>query len=97
MPGASISPVDPFVFLALALAVFTAGVLVVVIRELVRNVRKLTGQIRATTDRLTPLTEELQAELAVTTTEVEGLSRSVARVQEERSARPQRRRPKRKG
>ena len=69
------------------------AVLVVVIRDLLRNIRKLGDQVRASTERLAPLNEELQAELAVTSVEVEGLARSVERLQKERAARPKR--PKR--
>ncbi len=86
----------PFVFLSLAIAVFAVGVLVVVVRELLRNIRGLTGQIRTTTERLVPLTSELQSELAVTSVEVDGLSRSIAAVQQERSTRARRRKPRRK-
>lgn len=85
-----------FIILALALAVLAIAVLVVVLRELLRNVRKLSDQVRATTDRLTPLTEELQAELATTSVEVEGLTRSVERVQKERAGRVRRTRSRRK-
>ena len=87
-------PVNPFVFLALAIAVFAIGVVVVVVVELVRNVRKLTSQISATSQRLVPLTDELQAELAVTSVEVEGLTRAVEQVQKERSGRARRRKPR---
>ncbi len=86
----------PFVVLSLAIAVFAAGVLVVVVRELLRNIRGLTGQMRATTERLVPLTSELQSELAVTSVEVEGLTRSIAAMQEERSTRARSRKPRRK-
>lgn len=87
--------VSPFVFLALAIAVFTAGMLIVVVRELLRNVRGLTGQVRTSTQRLVPLTDELQSELAVTSLEVEGLTKSVERVAQERAGRAKRRKPRR--
>ena len=96
MPGVTMPAVGPFVFLALAIAVFLGAMVAVVVRELVRNVRGLSGQIRATTERLVPLTEELQSELAVTSLEVEGLSRAVARVQKERTSGRKRRKPRRK-
>lgn len=79
-----------FIILALAIAVFLMAYLVVVIRHLLRNIRKLGDQVRATTERLAPLNEELQAELAITSVEVEGLARSVERLQKERAARPKR-------
>lgn len=90
MPG-----VSAFVILALVLAVASVAFLVVVARELLRNIRKLTDQVRATTERLAPLSEELQAEIAVTSVEVEGLQRSIERVQKERAGRPKRHRPRR--
>lgn len=89
--------VNPFVFLALAIAVFAVGVVVVVVLELVRNVRKLTSQISATSQRLVPLTDELQSELAVTSVEVESLTRAVEQVRKERSGRAKRRKPRTKG
>ena len=83
MPG-----VSAFVVLALVLAVLSLAVVGVVIRELLRNVRKLSEQVKATTQRLVPLTDELQSELAVTSVEVEGLSRSMERLQKARAASP---------
>lgn len=88
--------VAPFVVLSLVLAVFALGFIVVVTRHLKRTIGKLTAQVRATTERLAPLTEELQAELAVTSTEIDGLTAGVERLQKERAARPKRRRSKRK-
>lgn len=70
-----------FVVLALVVAVFTVGVIVVVVRELLRTMGKLTDQIRATNERLVPLTEELQSELAVTSVEIEGLTKQVSALQ----------------
>ena len=72
------------------------AIMVVAIRDLLRNIRKLTNQVRATTERLAPLNDELQAELAVTSVEVEGLSRSVERLQKQRAGRPKRNRSRRK-
>ena len=85
-----------FIILALAFAVVAVAVLVVVMRELLRNIRKLGDQVHASTERLAPLNEELQAELAVTSVEVEGLSRSVEQLQKQRAGRPRRKRSKRK-
>jgi hypothetical protein len=77
----------------------TAAV-VVAVRELLRTVSKLTAQLRATTERLVPLSEELQSELAVTSVEIEGLTEQVNRLQTERTqrkaVRPNRRKPRRK-
>lgn len=82
-----------FVILAVVLALFSVAYTVVVARELLRNVRKLNTAVRATSDRLVPLTDELQSELAVTSVEIQDLTDHVARVQRERQARPKRRRP----
>ena len=80
-----------FVVLALVLAVAAVGLMVVVARDLFRVIGKLTAQVRVTTERLAPLNEELRAELAVTSAEVEGLSASVEQLQKQRSSRPKRR------
>ena len=80
--------------LSLTLAVVALGMVVVVVRDLVRTVRRLVDQVRATTERLVPLTQELQGELAVTSAEISGLTEHVAQVQQERSRRPTRRKPK---
>ena len=87
--------VSAFVILALVLAVLSVAVVVVVVRELLRNVRTLTDQVKRTTQRLVPLTDELQAELAVTSVEVEGLTRSMERLQKERATSATRRRSQR--
>ena len=57
------------------------GVIVVAVRELLRTVGKLTDQVRATTERLVPLTDELQSELAVTSVEIEALTKQVSALQ----------------
>jgi predicted PurR-regulated permease PerM len=90
MPG-----VSAFVVLALVLAVMSIATIVVVTRELLRNVRRLNATVKATNQRLLPLTDELQAELAVTTVEVEGLNRSMQRLQKARSTPPVRTRSRR--
>ena len=80
-----------FVVLALVLAVLATAVMVVTVRELLRNLRKLSAAARATNERLMPLSQELQSELAVTSLEVEGLSAQLTRLQTERQARAQQR------
>ena len=80
-----------FVVLALVLAVLAVAVVVVVVRELLRTVGKLTAQLRATNERLVPLTEELQSELAVTSVEIEGLTKQVSALQAPNIPRQQRR------
>ena len=82
---------SPFVVLAIVLAVTALAVTVVVARELIRTIGKLTAQVRVTTERLVPLNEELQSELAVTSNEVAGLTASVEQLQKQRSSRPRRR------
>ena len=89
-----------FVILALVLAVLSVAIVAVMVRELLRTVGKLTAQVRASTERLVPLTEELQTEMAVTSVEVEGLTKSVERLNKRRQTnarRAQRSRSKRKG
>ena len=90
MPG-----VSAFVVLALVLAVMSIATIVVVTRELLRNVRRLNATVKATNQRLVPLTDELQAELAVTSVEVEGLNRSMQRLQKARNTPPVRTRSRR--
>ena len=80
-----------FVVLAIALAVVITAVTVLAGRELWRTSRKLGAAVRTTTQRLAPLSEELQAELAVTSLELDGLSRQVERLRDERQGRARRR------
>lgn len=76
-----------FVILSLAIAVMAVAVLVVIAVQLVRSVRRL-GHVAATVrDTLAPLTDELQAEVAVTTTESEALRRRVDAWQAQRTER----------
>ena len=88
--------VSVFAVLALVLAVVILGVLGVVARELWRTIGKLNAGLRAANERLLPLTEELQAELAVTSVEVQGLTDHVANLQKERAAASKRRPVRRK-
>lgn len=87
----SIGGVSAFVVLAVTLAIAALAFTVVVVRELVRNVRKLTTAVRATNERLVPLTDELQSELAVTSVEMDSLNRSVQRLSEDQRVQRQRR------
>ena len=80
-----------FVVLALALALLAVVGVVLLARDLIRTVRKLTAAVSATTERLAPLSTELQGELAVTSTEVAVLTASVEQLQKERGSRPRRR------
>lgn len=71
----------PFVLLALALAAVAVGAVVVGVRQLLTGVRKLRGAVQAGNDRFAPLLAELQAEVAVSSTEVEVLQERVAALQ----------------
>jgi hypothetical protein len=75
------------VVLAVVLAVVVTAVSAVVARALWRTVRGLQRALAATTERLRPLIEELQAEAAVTTTEVEAVQRRLSTVTSDRTAR----------
>jgi predicted PurR-regulated permease PerM len=91
--------VSAFVVLSLTLALAALAVMVVVVLELVRNLRRLRDSVSATTERLVPLTEELQSELAVTAVEVEGLTRQLEQASKQRQTlakRARRSRSKRK-
>ena len=79
-----------FAVLSLVLALLAIAVVAVTARELLRTVGKLTDQVRATTERLVPLTEELQSELAVTSVEIEGLTKQVSQLQAPNIPRKQR-------
>lgn len=71
----------PFVLLALALAAAALGAVMVGMRQLLTGVRKLRGAVQATNERFAPLLAELQAEVAVSSTEVEVLQERVAALQ----------------
>lgn len=91
-------PVSVFVVLSVAIAFAAMIAAVLMGRELYRTTRKLSAQVKHTNQRLRPLTDELQSEIAVTSLEIEGLSRQVQQLSAERSARAKTRtRTKRKG
>ena len=71
----------PFVLLALALAAVALGTVVVGLRQFLAGGRKLSGAVKATRERFAPLLAELQAEVAVSSTEVEVLQERVAALQ----------------
>ena len=75
-----------FIVLSIVLAVAVLAVTVVVVFEVLRNIRNLAASVSASTERLVPLTDELQAELAVTSVEIDGLTRAVERMQKQRAA-----------
>ena len=77
--------------LAVVLAVVIVGVIVVVARELLRNVRKLQAGVAGVRERFAPLVGELQAELAVTSLELAGLGDGVERARREQERRRRRR------
>jgi hypothetical protein len=65
--------VAPFVLLALALAAVALGAAAVAVRQLLLAGRKLRAAAQGAVERFSPLVEELQAEVAVTSTEAEAL------------------------
>lgn len=76
-----------FVILSLAVAVMVAAVLVLAGIQLGRAVGRLTRVAGDVQERLAPLTQELQDELAVTTTESAALQQTVEAWQRERQTR----------
>lgn len=76
-----------FVILALALAVMAAAVLVLVAVQLWRALRRLLAASAAVAERLAPVTQELQSEVAVTGTETEALQRRLDAWQRQRTDR----------
>lgn len=69
---------DAFVFLALAVAVLSIGLVGVAVAQAVRVTRRLLSTMRAASERIRPLTEELEREAAVAGTEGEALERRLA-------------------
>lgn len=82
-------PVAVFVVVALALAVVAVGGVVVAALQLRGAVSGLRDRAGTAGQRLTPLTDELTDEAAVTAVELEALQDSVARLSASRQ-RPQR-------
>lgn len=74
------------VVLAVALTVVIAVATGVVAVQLVRAMRALRQLLTATATRLEPLVEDLQAEAAVASLELEGLRTSVERLQDARGS-----------
>lgn len=70
-----------FVLLALALAFVALGAAAVAGRQLYLAVRRLRAMTERTSALLTPLLDDLQAEVAVSTTEVEAVQERVAALQ----------------
>ncbi len=69
---------DVFVIVALALAVLSLGAVGVAGVALVRTVKGLAAAAGRTMELVRPLTEELAAETAVTTLEIDALQRNIA-------------------
>lgn len=80
----------PIVVLALALMVTALGAAVVAALLLRRAAAGFTAGVRATTNRLQPLADELQESTEVTATEVETLQASVDRLKAVRQGRSRR-------
>jgi uncharacterized protein YoxC len=68
----------PFVLLAVALAVLTVGLVVVAVVVLVRAVKALAGAMGEVSTQLAGLVDELNAEAAVASLEVDHLQRRLA-------------------
>lgn len=68
-----------FVVLSVAIAVAIVAVTVVVAARLARTVAAMSRGVTASVERLRPLADELQDELAVTQTELEHLQRRADR------------------
>jgi predicted PurR-regulated permease PerM len=79
--------VSTFAILSLALLVVIVGVVAVVARQLWRTLRHTMDVLRTAGQRLQPLADELQAELAVTTVETEALRTGVERLRQPRPRR----------
>ena len=73
--------------LALVVAVVTVAVLVLAGIQLFRAVQRLLSAAKAVSDRLAPLTRELQDEIGVTTAEAAALQQTVDRFQRARQER----------
>jgi Sec-independent protein translocase protein TatA len=67
--------VEVFAVLAVALALMCLGLAVVAARRLKQQAQSLGKAVERVNGRLKPLTDELQSELAVTSTELEHLQR----------------------
>ncbi len=76
-----------FAILSLALLVVSIGVVAVVARQLWHTLRHTMGVLRSAGQRLQPLADELQAELAVTTVEAEALRTGIQRLRQPRHRR----------
>jgi hypothetical protein len=85
------------VIFAIVLGVAITAVTVLAGRELLRNAKMLGAAVKTTSQRLAPLSEELQAELAVTQVEMEGLTRQVERLRDDRASRARRQQAKNLG
>jgi predicted PurR-regulated permease PerM len=79
--------VSTFAILSLVIMVVIVGVVAVVARQLWQTLRHTIDVLRAAGERLRPLADELQAELAVTTVETEALRSGVERLRQPRARR----------
>lgn len=70
----------PLAVLAIALAVVALGAAAMAGVQALRGVRTLREAVTAATGRISPLVTDLQAELAVLSTEAEAVSAAAARV-----------------
>lgn len=78
---------DAIVTLTVVVALVILGACVVAALQLVKTLRTLADGLRTTRERLVPIADELQSELAVTSLEVDALRASAEQVAQERTAR----------
>lgn len=81
-----------FVVLALAVLALAVGAVVVAVLQVRDAAVRGRAAVETTQQRLRPLTEELQAELAATSTETDAVGRRVSELTAARHARRRRRR-----
>lgn len=86
-----------FVILSLALAVMAVAVLVLTGIQLFRAVKRLLAAAKAVSERLAPLTRELQDEVAITGNEAAALQRTVEAFQRSRQERKRTKQTTRQG
>jgi hypothetical protein len=79
--------VPAFVLLAVALAVVALGAAAVAARQLLVTTKRLRAVTQRTTERLRPLLDEIQAEIAVSATEADAVQQRIEALQESRRGR----------
>ncbi len=88
--ASSIQAMPAFVLLALAFAVVALGAVIVAARQVWVGTRRLRVITQRTQERLQPVLDDLQAEVAVSATEAEAVQERVAALQASRRRRDRR-------